>query len=149
VRTRATVDVFAYQDYRLFLRAYYERRKSQKNGFSLRAFSQRVGLRSPNYLKLVMDGDRNLGPDLAHRFGEACGLSGDSLDYFCILVAFTQAKSAAARAQQYARLQGFERYRAIHRLDLSQAAYHAEWYIPAVRELCVHHAFKEEGPGCT
>jgi uncharacterized protein (TIGR02147 family) len=59
-------------------------------------------------------------------------------------VAFNQAKSAAARAQQYARLQGFERYRAIHRLELTQAAYHAEWYIPAVRELCAHHAFHED-----
>lgn len=144
MRTRAPVDVFAYQDFRAFLRAYYERRKSQKKGFSLRAFSQRVGLRSPNYLKLVMDGDRGLGPELAMRFATACGLIGDARDYFCILAAFNQAKTMATREQHYARLRGFQRYRATHRLDASQGAYHAEWFIPAVRELCAHHAFRDD-----
>jgi hypothetical protein len=59
---RATLDVFRYADYREFLRAYYERKKTQKPGISLRAFSRRVGLRSPNHLKLVIDGDLVPGP---------------------------------------------------------------------------------------
>jgi len=144
VRTRATTDVFGYQDFREFLRAYYLRRKAEQKGFSFRGFSRRVGLRSPNYLKLVMDGDRNLTPELAHRFAEACGLSGEAVAYFCILVAFNQAKSAQIREQQYAMLKRFRRYRATHRLDISQDAYHSEWYIPAIRELVAHHEFSED-----
>ncbi|RPI59951.1 MAG: TIGR02147 family protein, partial [Lysobacterales bacterium] len=84
--TRAAVDVFAYRDYRAFLRAYYDRRKAEKSGFSHAEFSQRIGLRSPNYLKLVMDGARNLTSDLAVRFAEGCGLRDDPLRYFCALV---------------------------------------------------------------
>lgn len=144
MRSRALLDVFAYRDYRAFLGAYYERRKAQKEGFSYAEFSQAVGLRSANYLKLVIDGERNLTPELAHRFGEACGLAGDALAYFCTLVAFNQAKTAGDRELQYSKLQSFKRFRATHRLDAAQSAYHSEWYIPAIYELCARHDFDED-----
>jgi uncharacterized protein (TIGR02147 family) len=144
VGTRAAVDVFRHDDYRAFLRAYYERRKQEKRGISLRAFSRRVGLRSPNYLKLVMDGQRNLSPELAVRFGEACGLSGEALDYFCALVAHDQAKSASERALHHTRLRGFRRHRETHKLADAQASYHAHWYLPAIRELAARADFRDD-----
>ena len=133
--TRAKVDVFAYRDYRAFLRAFGERHRAEKGGFSPAEFIKRAGLRSPNYFKLVVDGERNLTPDLAHRFAEACGLRDDSVAYFCALVAFNQAKTARERDLHYETLQGFRRFRAAHRLDGAQSAYHAQWYIPAIYEL--------------
>jgi uncharacterized protein (TIGR02147 family) len=144
VGTRAAVDVFRYDDYRAFLRAYYARRKTQKRGISLRAFSRRVGLRSPNYLKLVMDGERNLSGELAVRFGEACGLAGAQLDYFCAPVARDQATSASERALHHARLHGFKRYRETHKLAAAQASYHAHWYVPAIRELAARADFVDD-----
>jgi len=141
--TRAAVDVFAYRDYRAFLRAYYERRKAEKDGFSHAEFSQRIALRSPNYLKLVIDGERNLTANLALRFGEGCGLRDDSLRYFCALVAFNQAKTARERNLHYEKLQGFRRFRATHKLDAAQSAYYSQWYIPAVHELCARPDFAD------
>jgi uncharacterized protein (TIGR02147 family) len=143
VQSRAAVDVFRYADYRAFLRAYYEHRKRQKR-ISLRAFSRRVGLRSPNYLKLVMDGQRNLTPELALRFAEACGLRGEAVEYFCALVLFNQAKSNQQRELHYRRLRGFRRYRDLQRLDVAQDAYHSQWYIPAIRELTARADFSED-----
>jgi uncharacterized protein (TIGR02147 family) len=142
--TRAAVDVFGYRDYRAFLLAYYERRKAEKNGFSHAEFSKGIGLRSPNYLKLVIDGQRNLTPDLAHRFGEACGLRDESLQYFCTLVAFNQAKTARERGLHYEKVQSFRRFRATHKLDGAQSAYYGQWYIPAVYELCARADFDED-----
>ncbi|HEX2678254.1 MAG TPA: TIGR02147 family protein, partial [Polyangiales bacterium] len=139
--SRAAVDVFAYRDYRAFLQAYYERRKAQKDGFSHAAFSEAIGLRSANYLKLVIDGGRNLTPDLAHRFGEGCGLRDDALSYFCALVAFNQAKSGRERSLHYEKLQSFKRFRASYRLDGAQSAYYSQWFIPAVHELCARPDF--------
>ena len=137
-------DVFAFRDYRAFLRALYAHKKEAEYGFSLRAFSKLAGLRSSNYLKLVMDGDRNLTPAVAPRFAAACGLRGQAADYFCDLVAFNQAKGADERARGYARLQRFRRYREVHRLDKAQEAYHGRWYIPAIRELCARADFRED-----
>jgi len=137
-------DVFAFRDYRAFLRAHYAHNKQDEPGFSLRAFSKRAGLRSSNYLKLVMDGDRNLTAAVAPRFAAACGLKGQAADYFCDLVAFNQAKGADERTRGYARLQRFRRYREVHRLDKAQEAYHSHWYIPAIRELCARPDFRED-----
>lgn len=93
------IDVFEYRNYRAFLRYFYQRGKANRT-LSLRSFSQRAGLRSPNYLKLVIDGDRNLTPQVAARFAKACELSGEAADYFCDLVAFNQARSALERAKR-------------------------------------------------
>lgn len=144
VGARAKVDVFAFRDYRAFLRAYWERSSGEKQGFSPAEFAKSAGLRSPNYLKLVIDGERNLSVDSAHRFAEACGLRDEALSYFCALVAFNQSKTARERALHYAKLQSFRRFRASHRLDAAQSAYHAEWYIPALFELCARRDFDED-----
>jgi uncharacterized protein (TIGR02147 family) len=144
VAQRAPVDVFRFADYRAFLRAFYEQRKRVKRPVSLRGFSRRAGLRSPNYLKLVMDGDRNLTPELALRFAEACGLTGEAIEYFCTLVAFNQARSSPERELHYARLRRFRRYRDTQKLDVAQYAYHAEWFIPAIRELSARRDFVED-----
>jgi transcriptional regulator with XRE-family HTH domain len=107
----AEIDVFAYSDYRAFLRDYYRARKATGRGFSYRSFSRRAGLKSPNYLKLIVDGARNLSPDMAERFAEACGLADDKQRYFVQLVALCQAASSADRSRYRARLVRVERFR--------------------------------------
>lgn len=141
---RAAIDVFEFRDYRQFLRAYYEAGKADGQAVTLRAFSKRAGLRSPNYLKLVMDGSRNLTPPLAARFAEAAGLRADAAEYFCELVAFNQAKTAVERGRAYERLRRFPRYRKVYKLDAAQESYHSSWYLPALRELVAHRSFKED-----
>lgn len=138
------VDVFDYRDYRAFLRDVYAARKRADYGFSYRAFSKRAGLRAPNYLKLVSDGQRNLTPEMAGRFAEALTLAGEAAGYFCDLVAFNQAVTGAERERCYQRLQGYRRYRRAFRLDAAHAAYHSEWYIPAIRELAACRGFRED-----
>ncbi|MDD9933225.1 MAG: TIGR02147 family protein [Myxococcales bacterium] len=137
-------NVFEHRDYRGYLRAFYGHRKRAEYGFSLRAFSRQAGLRSSNYLKLVMDGDRNLSPEMAARFAQTCGLRGEAADYFCELVSFNQARSAAERDRAYARIKRFRGYRKVYKLDKAQEAYHSRWYIPAVRELVAARGFRED-----
>src|SRR5688572_3603188 len=135
------IDVFAYLDFRAYLRDYYDARKASSRAFSYRSFSRRAGLTSPNYLKLVIDGSRNLSADMAVRFADACGLKGDDARYFIDLVAFGQAAKPSERERHYARLTSFQRYRSAHRLDLAHAAYFSAWYMPAIRELAARADF--------
>lgn len=140
---KGPIEVFDFLDYRDFLRGYYEHKKAGR-GFSYRAFSRRAGLKSPNYLKLVIDGDRNLTPAMAERFGEACGLKGSGLRFFVDLVAFNQAKTSEERADRYRDLTGHRSFRKAQRLDLKHAEYHSEWFIPAVRELAHREDFRAD-----
>ncbi len=139
-------DVFTYLDYRAFLRDFYVERKTQTRNFSYRAFSSKAQLGSPNYLKLVMDGRRNLSTEMAERFATACGMRGEAARYFCSLVSFNQSKSSEDRSRHYAKLLAFRRYREAHRLDVAHAEYHSRWYLPAVRELAGLEGFQDD-PG--
>lgn len=138
------LDVFQYRDYRTYLRDVYAQRKKSEYGFSYRSFARTAGLGAPNYLKLVSEGQRNLTPEMASRFAAALGLAREAADYFCDLVAFNQAASAPERQRCYERLAAYRRYQRSFRLDAAHAAYHSEWYIPAIRELAACRGFKPD-----
>src|SRR3954468_24361878 len=138
------VHVFAYVDYRLFLRDFYREQKAKNRGFSHRSFSRRAGLRSFNYLNLIIKGERDLSAEMAVRFARRCGLVKTEADYFCELVSFSQARTAEERNRCYERLGRFRPFRAAHKLDAAQSAYHASWYIPAIRELVQRADFRED-----
>jgi uncharacterized protein (TIGR02147 family) len=129
------VHIFDYLDYRAFLRDFYRDQKNQGRPFSFRAFARRAGIRSYNYLQLVMKGERDLSATMATQFARGCSLEPNEAEYFCELVAFGQAKSSDERNRAYERLSRFRPFRAAHRLEPAQAAYHECWYIPAIREL--------------
>jgi uncharacterized protein (TIGR02147 family) len=141
--TPLRVSVFDYLDHRAFLRDHYRERKAER-GLSFRGFSRRAGLRSPNYLKLVIDGERNLSDKMAERFAQALGLTGDAAAYFTTLVRFAQAKSTTERTEQYTKLTGFRRYRSARPLATAEVEYHATWYLPAVRELAARGDFSDD-----
>jgi uncharacterized protein (TIGR02147 family) len=144
VSTEPAVGVYAYLDYRAFLRDHYAAKKAASRAFSYRSFSKRAGVASPNYLKLVIEDKRSLSPKMAERFAHACGLDPDASRYFVHLVAFNQGKTSIERAQAYDRLTSFQRYRQAHKLEIAHAAYYSDWYMPAIRELAASQQFRED-----
>jgi uncharacterized protein (TIGR02147 family) len=141
-RHRSAIDVFKYLDYRAFLADYYKAKK--RRGFSYRAFSRAAGLGAPNYLKLVIAGQRNLTAAMATRFAQACGLHGESAEYFEQLAEFNQARTSEQRNHSFERLTAFRRYRQAQKLEVAQAEYHSTWYLPAIRELVSSRGFRED-----
>jgi uncharacterized protein (TIGR02147 family) len=138
------IEVFEYLDIRAFLAAYYEARKQESAAFSYRFFARKVGMRSPNHLKRVIDGERPLTAPMAVRYADAIGLRGDAHAYFLDLAAFSRVSSNAERNVAYARLTSYRRTREAHRLEHAQGRYHATWYVPAVRELVGTVGFRED-----
>lgn len=141
-RSRAPVDVFRYRDYREFLAAFYAQGKA--SGLSYRGFARSAGLGAPNYLKLVIEGKRNLSEEMAGRFARACRLNEESTEYFKLLVAFSHATEDAERNALHERLGRFARFRSAQPLELAQKDYHSSWYIPALRELVTCPGFVED-----
>src|SRR5690349_7504160 len=91
------VVVYDFLDYRAYLRAFYEAEKARRPSFSHRLFSRVAGLRSPNFLKLVMDGERNLGDESIPKFVKGLGLGAEEAEFFADLVKFTQAEGVAEK----------------------------------------------------
>jgi uncharacterized protein (TIGR02147 family) len=143
VTSARPVHIFEYLDYRQFLRDFYACQKLKSRAFSHRAFSKRAGLRSSNYLSLIMKGERDLSSEMAPRFARACGLPKREADFFCDLVAYGQASTTDEKHRCYERLARFRKFRDAHRLVGEQTAYHQHWYIPAIRELASLPSFQE------
>jgi uncharacterized protein (TIGR02147 family) len=141
--TEPHIDVFAYLDYRAYLRDYYEAKKEHRK-LSYRALARRIGIKSSSYLKHVIDGDRNLSEEMALRFASGLRLEGDARDYFVELVQFNQAQSIETRLRAHERLRGFARHRELFPLGAQHADYHSTWYMPAIRELAVRSDFDED-----
>jgi len=142
--TSPAVDIYQYLNYRVFLLDFYRVEKTRGRGFSYRAFARRAGFAAPNYLKLVIEGARNLTPSGSARVSAACRLVGEESSYFVTLVRFNDARATDERQQYYQQLSGFRGYRKAHRLELQHAAYHSNWYIAAIHELALRHDFRSD-----
>lgn len=136
-------DVFSYLDYREFLRDYYVFGKA-KFGLSYRGLARRVGVKSPSFLKFVMESRRNLSPGTARRVAKACACEGEGVDFFVALTVFDQAEAPEERRAAYRELLRFEGFQKLRPLELARDAYHAHWYYPAIRELVASPAFDED-----
>lgn len=141
---KVEVRVYDFLDYRAYLRAYYEAAKKTRPSFTYRLFSKLAGLRSPNFLKLVIEGKRNLGAESVVRFSEALGLEGVDAEFFADLVAFGQASSLSDKNRAFERIAASRRFRAARRIDGDLFAYLSHWYNPAIRELAARADFNED-----
>jgi uncharacterized protein (TIGR02147 family) len=134
-------DVFQYTDYRQYLRGWYAAAKASRGSFSFRRFSSEAGFTSPNYFKMVMDGDRNLSEESLNKFVIALGLNKQEQEYFRNLVFFNQAKSHDEKDGYYRKFLQLRKFNLLKPIDKHQYEYYSSWYHPVVRELVTSRDF--------
>ena len=124
-----------YLDYRSYLRDEYRGRKALHSFYSFRLFSRKAGFRSPNFLKLVMDGDRNLTKESVFKFSRGLGHNRKESEYFENLVFFNQSKTLEEKNSYLTKVMRLRRKSEPARDEESEYAFYAKWYHPVVREL--------------
>lgn len=120
-------------DSRKFLADFFTSKKALNPAYSYRLFCRKAGINSPGLVSEVLQGTRPLSPAYAERFALGLGLAEAERGYFLDLVAFTQAKTDAARRLYYGRLLQAMPLR-IQGLRRLQWEYFSNWYHVAVRE---------------
>ena len=75
-----------YSNARDFVGAWIEFKKSKRAGFSMRRLCALLELKSPNYLKLILDGKRGLTIDLGLKLSKHMGLAQPQSDYFISMI---------------------------------------------------------------
>jgi uncharacterized protein (TIGR02147 family) len=93
--------IFDFTNYREFLKAFYEWQKLVNPEYSYRVFSDRAGLKSRSYLRLVLAGKRSLTPDSISKFVAGLALTRLEADAFTSLVHFNQSTDSLARAHYW------------------------------------------------
>ena len=90
-----------YLDFRKLLADYYQyRREMSKRDirpYNYAVFSAAANIKSPNYLKMIIEGKRNLSPDMIAKFAKAMGFNKEQGEEFRLLVLFGQATDPAER----------------------------------------------------
>jgi uncharacterized protein (TIGR02147 family) len=137
-------DVLHYSNYRTFLADYYEFKKSESPIFSHRYFAKKAGITSPNYLKLVMDGQRNLTKKSLVKFASALGLKGLRAEFFENLVFFNQAMVISERNLYYGNILRTRAKAGLRKLDEAQFQLFSDWRHIAVRELAAVKGFRPD-----
>lgn len=92
-----------YTDFRQYLKDVYEcRRATESTGirqYSYSTFSAAADIKSPNYLKLIIEGRRNLSEDMMTKFAKALRLNKIEAEEFRALVRYGQATQPIERNQ--------------------------------------------------
>jgi hypothetical protein len=76
-------------------------------------------LKSPNYLELVIDAERNMSPDMAGRFADACGLKEDPRATSWVWSRSVRRAHWSSAIDTTRDSRVFQRYRNAHKLDLA------------------------------
>jgi uncharacterized protein (TIGR02147 family) len=140
--------VFEYTDYRRFLQASYEATKQANPSFSMSAFARKAGFgeNSRAYLRLVIEGRKNLTSHTIARFASAVGLRGSAAQYFEALVHYNQARSKTDREFYFQRLDQIRPRRRCEQFELlrSQHEYFSSWHHLVILQLVSLADFRED-----
>lgn len=129
------VSVYDYTDYRCFLKDGFYAMKKKKPSFSYRVFNRQAGIRSSGYLKLVMDGKRNLANDGIRMIARGFKLNEEERQYFENLVRFNQAKEHDEKDRFFRKLAQNKKFIAAKPLTAAQYHLFSHWYYVAILEL--------------
>ena len=113
----------------------YAYRKKKDRYFSYRQFSGKAGFASPNFLKLVVDGQRNLSPASILKIAKGFDIKGSQRDFFENLVLMNQAREHEQRNYYYQKMISISGFKKIHKIAKSQYQYFSKWYYPVIREI--------------
>ena len=141
--TTARPQTIHYDDYRVFLTELIAYLRETTRSFSFRKFSRKAGYQSPNFLKLVIEGQRNISEESIGRFAKAFDLNASEERDFGHLVRFNQSKTDAERNKNYRML---KRNRPGPGAELHAAQYdvYSKWYALPIRELSTIPGFQED-----
>ncbi len=134
-----------FTDFRQFLREFTVFLKASNPHFSYRYFARRAGFTSPNFLKLVAEGKRNLSSESTERFSEALTLTAAEKTVFEAMVAYGQATTDEESNRHYQRMRKLQATTHPSKL-LEQAQYdvYSQWIALPIRELALLPGFRED-----
>lgn len=139
-----TLNIFAYDSYREFLRDLYLLKKKEAKGFSHRVFIRMCGFSSPNFLKLVIEGKRNLGKKAQEQIIQTLCNNRLEKEYLCALINFEQADTIDEKNEHLSTIARLRHRKNVKVIDIDQYEYLSKWNNVAIRELVALDDFQED-----
>lgn len=138
------INIFNYTDYREYLEDYYNEKKAKNQHFSFQVFASQAGFRSKSFIKLLIDGKKNLTERSAEQLCKAMKLGEKQGPYFKDLVQFNQAKSTQLRNFFFEKVLSYNKRNSIHLMVQNHYDFYAKWYHNTIREVACAVDFKDD-----
>jgi uncharacterized protein (TIGR02147 family) len=129
------VNIFEYTDFRNYLNDYFMEKKKLSNYFSHRFLCQKLGLKSSNYMLLVMRGKRNISSEICFKLSTIFKHTQQQAAYFLNMVFFTQSKNFREKDLYWEKMVELRQKTMFRRIPEYQYEYYNNWYNITVREL--------------
>lgn len=128
------MNVFQYLDSCELLNAIIEEKKKRFPSLSLRAISQKMGLKSSGYLSMILRGERRVTLSVMEKLVPSLDLSKNEEAYIFELVRFCNAKNSQSKERAFETLKAL-RYSSKVAVSKSQSEFYSQWYFGVLREL--------------
>jgi uncharacterized protein (TIGR02147 family) len=129
------LSIYQYNDYRKFLKDFFDFSKQNKRGFSYRTFADKAGFKARDYILRVINGGRNLSKIGVIKLAKAMDLSDKQADFFENLVYFNQAKTPDEKRHFLGRLMAVGKYGKYQKFRQDQFDCYSTWYHSAILTL--------------
>jgi uncharacterized protein (TIGR02147 family) len=126
---------FDYQNYREFLKDFFEFQKNRNHNFSHRYLAKKAGFASSSFFSHIVSGKRNLSIESVQKLAQALEIKNKEAEYFEYLVFFNQARTAEEKEDFLKKMERVRKTSSYYKLHHKQYAYFDEWYMPVLREL--------------
>jgi uncharacterized protein (TIGR02147 family) len=139
-------DVYAFQDFRAYLTAWFQWKKQVQPHYSGAIFAKKAGFNSHTLLGMVIRGQRNLSATSIRAFCRALGLKGKEATYFEKLVLFNQARNSDDQAYYFEQLLLVSKNKGKAPIVWTHncSAYLSHWYVVAIREMVAVKGFNPD-----
>lgn len=137
-------NIYNYLNYREYLEDFYNERKKEDSTFSYQVFADRAGFKSKSFIKLVIDGRKNLSKDSIAKINRALKLKDKSFSYFYDIIAFNHANKLSERNKYFQRLSRYNQRNKAKMVLTQQYDFYQKWYHNTIRELVAQVDFKED-----
>lgn len=126
-------DIYAYHDYRQFLRDWLQYLKSEHK-MSTRQVAKTSGV-SESYLSMILSGQRRLSAEQLQKLVPALRLERSEASYLEWLITIVDADTPDEQLDALKKIQRFRRYQNLNPLEIETYRYLQHWYHIAIREL--------------
>lgn len=132
-------DLFAYLDYREYLKDYFEGKKSALDSWSYQSFAEQLGFKAKDFLYRVIKGGKNLSQSSILKMSQGLGLNSIQTQYFDTLVKCNQSRDISERNLYFNLLNTIKTQgRTTHpaqRLRQDQFQFYSKWYHSVIRSI--------------
>lgn len=135
-----TPSIFAYTDFRAFLKDFYTHARVKNPRFSHRYISSRLGFASSGWFGDVLKGRANLGSATVVKLAALLELKDKEVDYLETLVLYNQSSTLEERNRHLRKLLSFKDQR-VNLIGREQLEFFSNWYYTVIRELLFFHNF--------